>query len=65
MSWTLIKSIQKDTDMRLILPFGLNLKLGDIVSVSRRDGNFTLEGTSASILEIPVDGVRPAQSGRR
>ena len=62
MSWTLIKSIQKDTDMRLILPFGLNLKLGDIVSVSRRDGNFTLEGTSASILEIPVDGVRPAQS---
>ncbi len=61
MSWTLIKSIQKDTDLRLIMPFGLNLKLGDIISVSRRDGSFTLEGTSASILEVPVGGVRPPQ----
>jgi hypothetical protein len=41
MSWSLIKSIQNDTDLRLILPFGLNLRIGDIVSVSRKDGSFT------------------------
>jgi len=62
MSWSLIKSIQNDTDLRLIIPFGLNLKLGDIVSVSRKDGSFTLEGTSASILSLAVAGVRPPQS---
>ena len=62
MSWSLIKSIQKDTDMRLIMPFGLNLRLGDVISVSRKDGTFTLEGTSASILQVPIDGIRPPQS---
>ncbi|WP_031495312.1 hypothetical protein [Bryobacter aggregatus] len=62
MSWNLIKSIQKDTDLRLIMPFGLNLRLGDIISVNRKSGDFTLEGSSASILEIPVAGVRQAQT---
>ena len=62
MSWSLIKSIQKDTDMRLILPFGLNLRLGDVISVSRKDGAFNLEGSSASILHVPLNGIRPPQS---
>ena len=51
MSWELIKSIQKfGADLRLILPFGLDLRLGDVISVSRRDGSFRLEGTCASLL---------------
>jgi hypothetical protein len=60
-SWNLVKSIQKGTDMRLILPFGLNLKLGDVISVNPRTGAFTLEGTSASTLDVPVSKVRPPQ----
>ena len=51
MSWDLIRSIQKDTDLRLILPFGLNVHIGDVIGV-QRDGNFTLEGSSASLLGI-------------
>lgn len=51
MSWNLIQSIQSKTDLRLILPFGLHLQVGDIVSV-QRDGNFVLEGRSKSLLEM-------------
>lgn len=47
MSWQLIRSIQ--TDLRLILPFGLNLKLGVVIGVGK-DGNFTPEGSADSIL---------------
>jgi hypothetical protein len=59
MSWELVKSIQKTTDLRLVLPFGLNLKLGDVVAVGK-DGVFTLEGTSASLLGMPAGAPRPA-----
>lgn len=51
MSWNLIKSIQKETDLRLILPLGLNLRIGDVVSVGS-DGGFTLEGTADSLLGL-------------
>ncbi|MBV9771534.1 MAG: hypothetical protein JOZ32_18330 [Bryobacterales bacterium] len=49
----MIKSIQKDTDLRLILPFGLDLRIGDVISVGK-DGNFTLQGTCASLLDRPA-----------
>jgi hypothetical protein len=49
MSWKLIKSIQKKTDLRLIMPLGLNLKLGDVIAVGK-DGTFTLEGSANSLL---------------
>lgn len=49
MSWKLVKKIQADTDLRLILPFGLALRLGDVVSVGR-DGAYALEGSSRSLL---------------
>ena len=61
MKWNLIKSIQKNTDLRLIVPFGLNLKLGDVVSVNPDNGEFQLEGNSASILDVPVGDARPPQ----
>lgn len=51
MSWSLIKSIQKDTDLRLVLPFGLSLRLGDVISVDK-DGTFTLEGSAQSLLRM-------------
>jgi len=50
MSWELIRSIQKDIDLRLILPFGLDLRIGDVISVAK-NGNFALEGTCASVLD--------------
>lgn len=62
MSWELIKSIQKETDLRLILPFGLNLQLGDVINVGR-DGDFTLEGNCCSLLGIATGPVRPPQDG--
>jgi len=61
MGWNLIKSIQKNTDLRLIVPFGLNLKLGDVVSVNPDNGEFRLEGNSVSILDVPVADTRPPQ----
>jgi hypothetical protein len=51
MSWRLIKTIQEATDLRLIVPFGLSLKLGDVISVGK-DGRFTLEGTSRTLLDL-------------
>lgn len=52
MSWKLIKTIQEATDMRLVLPFGLNLHLGDVISVGR-DGSFSLQGSTSSLLGLP------------
>lgn len=49
MSLSLIKSIQDDTDLRLIVPFGLTLQMGDVISVSP-DGEFTLQGNVKSLL---------------
>jgi hypothetical protein len=63
MSWKLIKSIQKETDLRLILPFGLNLKLGDVIGVGK-DGNFSLEGSANSLLGrglLKPRGAQPAK----
>lgn len=62
MSWKLIKSIQEETDLRMILPFGLSLKVGDVISVDR-DGNFTLEGSCRSLLGLSAGTPRPAQPG--
>jgi|GEM_PF-3798612 len=52
MSWKLIQSVQKETDLRLVMPFGLALKPGDIVSVAR-DGTFTREGNCETLLRVP------------
>ena len=60
MSWSLIKSIQKQTNLRLILPFGLNLYPGDVISVGR-DGSFTLEGSCESLLDILPGNLRQPQ----
>ncbi len=60
MSWKLIKAIQEGTDLRLILPFGLNLKLGVVISVGK-DGNFTLEGSSRSLLGMSAGMPRATQ----
>jgi hypothetical protein len=57
MSWDLVRDIQTDTDVRLILPFGLALRLGDVVSVGR-DGAYSLEGSSASLLGQPPGSPR-------
>ena len=45
----LMKAIQAATDLRLVLPFGLSLQLGDVVSVGE-DGRYTLEGSTRSQL---------------
>jgi hypothetical protein len=63
MSWKLIKSIQKETDLRLILPFGLNLKLGDVIGVGK-NGDFTLEGSANSILGPGLISTRTEQSAK-
>jgi hypothetical protein len=63
MSSNLIRSIQKqDSDLRLIMPFGLNVTIGDVVNVNR-DGSFILEGTSRVLLGLPVGKVRPPKAG--
>lgn len=60
MSWDLIKAIQKDTDVRLILPFGLALRPGDVISVAR-NGTFTLEGNARSLLDLRPGKLRTGQ----
>jgi hypothetical protein len=54
--WDLLEDIQRQAGLRLISPFGLDLRLGDVVSVGK-DGTFQLEGNAKSLL-----GVEP---GRR
>jgi hypothetical protein len=63
MSWNLIKAIQaSDVDMRLVKPYGLRLRLGDIVKVDEK-GGLTLEGSCFSILrERPLPS-RKGSSG--
>src|SRR4051812_36373175 len=58
MGWDLIASIQQETDLRLIAPFGLNLRLGDVISVAK-NGDFTLEGSTATVLGMPARKPRP------
>ena len=60
MSWNLIRSLQQDTDLRLILPFGLSVRLGDIVSVDR-NGNLTLQGRCESHLRLEAGSPRVGQ----
>jgi hypothetical protein len=60
-SWNLIKSIQSDTDLRLILPFGLALRLGDVISVGK-NGGFTLEGKCESLLGIAPGTARDGKA---
>jgi hypothetical protein len=48
-SWQLIKQIRSATDGRLVLPLGLSLKLGDVVSVGD-NGNLTWEGHVDTLL---------------
>jgi hypothetical protein len=62
MTWGLIKSIQAETDMRLIMPFGLGLKLGDVISVGK-DGGFTLQGSCNYLLGLPPGGARGGAGG--
>ena len=57
MSWDLIRAIQKKEDLRLILPFGLNLRVGDVVAVED-NGNFSLLSNSFSFLGIGAVEVR-------
>ena len=58
MSLKLIQSIQKATDLRLILPIGLNLALGDVISVGQ-DGVFSLQGSCRSLVGVPPGSSRP------
>lgn len=53
MAGNLVSSIQRETDLRLILPFGLNLKPGDVVSVAD-SGDLGLEGSAQSVLGLPA-----------
>jgi hypothetical protein len=57
MSWDLIRSIQKTEDLRLILPFGLNLRPGDIVGVDD-NGNLSLQSNCFALLGIPAGDLR-------
>jgi hypothetical protein len=61
-SQELVASIQNKTDLRLILPFGLNLRVGDVVSVAE-SGELGLEGSAQSLLGLaPGRPRRPSGS---
>jgi hypothetical protein len=62
-SWDLLRSVQKETDIRLILPIGLNIRVGDIVRVGD-GGKFSLEGSTKSILGIPRPSAAKLSEGR-
>jgi hypothetical protein len=59
MSTELVSAIQRATDLRLILPFGLNVKVGDVVSVSD-SGDLSLEGIALTVLGIAAGRPRPS-----
>src|ERR1700742_816775 len=60
--WRQLKAIQDDTDVRLILPFGLDVRLGAVVGVDR-DGNFTLQGSAKSLLGLRAGKARAGKPG--
>lgn len=62
MTWKLIEGIRAKADMRLIMPFGLGVRLGDVVEIGR-DGGLSLQGTSRSLLRISPGDARPAAGG--
>ena len=58
MSAPLIKSVQDKTDLRLVLPFGLGLRIGHVISVGK-DGSFALQGSSESLLGLKPGKIVP------
>jgi len=64
MNRRLIRSVRRKTDHRLIVPFGLELRPGDVVSVNR-DGELRREGDVPSLLGVKVPPVRPPRSRDR
>jgi hypothetical protein len=63
MSWAVIRAIQKEhPDLRLILPFGLNLQVGHVVTVSKKDGTLTIEGDCFSLLGEKPPTVSPPET---
>ena len=61
-AWAQVAAIQRETDLRLILPFGLNVKNGDAISIAG-DGNFSIEGSTRSLLNMDPGKPRPARAG--
>lgn len=64
MAWDLLRDVQNDTDIRLIFPIGLNIRIGDIISVAE-GGNFSLEGSTQSILGMPRPSGGNLTEGRK
>jgi hypothetical protein len=63
MGWDLLRDVQKQTDIRLIFPLGLTVRVGDIISVGK-DGNFRLEGSTKAILDIARPSGKSLVEGR-
>ncbi|OLT79663.1 hypothetical protein BKG58_19735 [Mycobacteroides abscessus subsp. abscessus] len=63
MSWDLLRSVQEQTDTRLIIPFGLEIKIGDVIRVDP-NGKFTLEGSTSSVLGLPRPAAKDIRDGR-
>lgn len=62
MSRALLKSIQQQTDTRLILPFGTSARIGDVVRLGR-DGGFSIEGSTKSILGMARPTAQDIRAG--
>ncbi|GAT03709.1 hypothetical protein [Mycolicibacterium fortuitum] len=63
MSWDLLRSVQERTDTRLIIPFGLEIRIGDVIRVDP-NGEFTLEGSTSSVLGVPRPSSKDIRDGR-
>jgi hypothetical protein len=63
MGWDLLRDVQKQTDIRLIFPLGLTVRVGDIIRVGK-DGTFSLQGSTKSILDIARPSGKSLSEGR-
>ena len=63
MSWDLLRTVQQKTDIRLILPFGMNIRVGDVISLDR-GGAFSIQGSTASVLGLPRPAAEDVRDGR-
>jgi hypothetical protein len=61
-NWDILRSVQKQADTRLIYPFGLSVRVGDVIRIGA-GGGFSIEGSTQSLLGVPIPSADQLRTG--